>query len=80
MSIPVALAVTDPIGSLGHGERPGLEWRLVPVSTPLCTDCGGSGQVDGPDGRTWCRLCDASGVLPVAAEALVPDDDTREAV
>lgn len=54
-----------------------LVWRLVPASTPLCTDCGGSGQVSCPEGGcTWCRLCDASGVLDTAtATDLMADDD-----
>lgn len=60
---------------LSHGERPGFEWRLVPISTPLCTDCGGGGQVPNQmGGRTWCRLCDGSGVLAAAATEVLDDD------
>lgn len=56
--------------------EPDLVWRLCPASTPLCTDCGGTGQVRCPEGgSTWCRLCDASGVLPTEVMTLTNDGE-----
>lgn len=57
-----------------------LVWRLLPASVPVCTDCGGSGQVASclTDKKTWCRLCDGAGVLPTDVPAAGDDNPTNE--